>query len=88
MAKNEENLEDYISKLFKLILDQRNLDEAVVMGKGERCTKFAKYDSHIYHKTGKTMYTVVPIHLTAFVSGLLSPKQTECLIVNHFVNVQ
>lgn len=74
--------------LFKLSLDQRNLDEAVDMGEGERCTRFTRYEPQIYHKTGKTKYTIVSIHLTALVSGLLLPQQTECLIANRFVNAQ
>lgn len=74
--------------LFKLILIHRNLDEAVDMGDGERCTRSAKYELPIYHKTGKTKYTIGSIHLTALVSGLLSPQQTERLIANRFVNVQ
>lgn len=74
--------------LFKLILIHRNFNEAVDMGDGERCTRSAKYELPIYHKTGKTKYTIGSIHLTALVSGLLSPQQTERLIANRFVNVQ
>lgn len=33
-------------------------------------------------------YTIGSIHITALVSGLLSPQQTERLIANRFVNVQ
>lgn len=74
--------------LFKLILIHRNLDEAVDMGDGERSTRSAKYELPIYHKTGKRKYTTGSIHLTALVSGLFSPQQTERLIANRFVNVQ
>lgn len=87
-SKEQRKLKDYISMLFKLILIHRNLDEAVDMGDGERSTRSAKYELPIYHKTGKTKYTIGSIHLTALVSGLLSPQQTERLIANRFVNVQ
>lgn len=87
-SKEQRKLKDYISMLFKLILIHRNLDEAVDMGDGERSTRSAKYKLPIYHKTGKTKYTIGSIHLTALVSGLLSPQQTERLIANRFVNVQ
>lgn len=73
-SKERRILKDYISMLFKLILDQRNLNEAVDIREGERCTRFTKYEPHIYHKTGKTKYTIVSIHLTALVSGLLLPN--------------
>lgn len=58
------------------------------MGEGERCTRFTKYEPHIYHKTEKTKYTIVSIHLAALISGLLLPQQTERLIANRFLNVQ
>jgi hypothetical protein len=74
--------------LFKLTLLHRNLDNAVDMGDGERCVRSAKYELPIHHKTGKTKYTIGSVHLTALVSGLLSPQQTERLIANRFVNVQ
>nr|XP_022311471.1 uncharacterized protein LOC111116766 [Crassostrea virginica] len=88
LCKERKTLKDYISMLFKLTLLHRNLDEAVDMGDGERCVRSAKYELPVYHKTGKTKYTIGSIHLTALVSGLLSSQQTERLITNRFVNVQ
>lgn len=69
--------------LFKLILIHRNLDETVDMGDEERSTRSAKYELPIYHKTGKTKYTIGSIYLTALFSGLLLPQQTERPIAYH-----
>ena len=58
LCKERKTLKDYISMLFKLTLLHRNLDEAVDMGDGERCVRSAKYEFPVYHKTGKTKYTI------------------------------
>lgn len=79
-SKEQRKLKDYISMLFKLILIHRNFNEAVDMGDGERCTRSAKYELPIYHKTGKTKYTIGSIHLTALVSGLFHLSKLSVLL--------
>uniref|UniRef100_K1PW33 Uncharacterized protein n=1 Tax=Magallana gigas TaxID=29159 RepID=K1PW33_MAGGI len=75
------NLQNATSE--KVQVPYTNLDETVDMGDEERSTRSAKYELPIYHKTGKTKYTIGSIYLTALFSGLLLPQQTERPIANH-----
>lgn len=52
--KNDsDELQDYISLLFKLTLLHNNLDTAVDMGDGERSVRSTKYELPIYNRTRK-----------------------------------
>lgn len=87
--KNDsDELQDYISLLFKLTLLHKNLDTAVDMGDGERSVRFTKYELPIYNRTRKVKYVIGSIHLSALTSGVLEEEQCERLVANRFVNVQ
>lgn len=87
--KNDsDELQDYISLLFKLTLLHKNLDTAVDMGDGERSVRSTKYELPIYNRTRKVKYVIGSIHLSALTSGVLEEEQCERLVANRFVNVQ
>ncbi|CAC5407725.1 unnamed protein product [Mytilus coruscus] len=86
--KKQDELQNYILMLFKLILLHRNLDTAVDMGDGERVGHSAKYELPVYNLTNKIKYLIGSVHLTALTSGVLPPDQSERLIAYRFVNLQ
>lgn len=87
--KNDsDELQDYISLLFKLTLLHNNLDTAVDMGDGERSVRLTKYELPIINRTRKIQYVIGSIHLSALTSGVLEEEQYERLVANRFVNVQ
>lgn len=85
---DSDEVQDYISLLFKLTLLHKNLDTAVDMGDGERSVRSTKYELPIYNRTNKLKYVIGSIHLSALTSGVLAEEQCERLVANRFVNVQ
>lgn len=89
-VKNNDELQDYIVVLFKLVILHKNLDMAVDMGDGERSIRSARYELPLYNKTNKVKYLIGSVHLTTLTSstGILSEEQRQRLVANRFVNVQ
>lgn len=89
-VKNNDQLQDNIVMLFKLVILHKKLDMAVDMGDGERFIRSAKYELPQYNKTNKVKYLIGSVHLTALTSstGILSEEQRQRLVANRFVNVQ
>lgn len=83
-----DQLQEYTSMQFKLVMLLKNLDSVVDMGDGKRSVRSAKYELPIYNRTNKTKYSIGSIHLTALTSGLFSASQQESLIANRFINLQ
>ncbi|XP_056006722.1 uncharacterized protein LOC125651350 [Ostrea edulis] len=86
--KNQDQMQDYLMMLFKLVILHKNLDTSVDMGDGERAVRSAKYELPVYHLTNKVKYAIGSIHLTSLTSGILCDNQKERLIANRFVNLQ
>lgn len=85
---DSDELQDYISLLFKLTLLHKNLDTALDMGDGERSVRSTKYELPIYNRTRKVKYVSGSIHLSALTSGVLEEEQCKRLVAIRFVNVQ
>jgi len=85
---DEDQVQDYIVHLLKLVLLHKNVDTAVDMCDGERYVRSAIYELSVYSKTNKTKYVIGSIHLTALISGLLTGDNEESLVANRFINLQ
>ena len=88
--KNNDQLQDYIVMLFKLVILYKNLDMAVDMVDGERSIRSAKYELPLYNKTNKVKYLIGSVHLTVLTSStcIFWEERRQRLVANRFVNVQ